>query len=178
MKYILIFEDFIIEQVETDSMLTSKSYNIEDMKKKMKEYETQKNKIRTVFLNDKLKDSEIPNQLKDLLKNKDPNKFVFSNEFSQMEADVCNISRQIRQKENYIKSLPTKPEVETSPLNPQSKEINKMLVSRTKNEQQDFQKEISSLKEMLLKKEEVKNKFISDFEKKISNLKKEVSSIK
>ena len=42
-------------------------------------------KIRSVFSNDKIEDIEIPNLLKDYLKDKDVNKFVFENENSKTQ---------------------------------------------------------------------------------------------
>jgi len=188
MKYLSIYKDFISEQTATNveseteaPMTVGKSFSIQDMQNKMKEYNTQKNKIRSVFANDKLEDNEIPNLLKDYLKDKNAQKFVFENEFSQLEADLCNISRQIRKNELSSKNLDKDLEQErgqVSVLEPNSKETSKMAASSIQREKEDLKKKIQNLKELALQKEQAKNKILSDYEDRILNLKKDLTTNK
>jgi predicted nucleic acid-binding Zn-ribbon protein len=178
MKYILEYKSFVIEQNTQDVMAVSKQYNIKDMQNKIKEFESQIVKIRSVFQNDKINDSEIPNLLKDYLKDKDVNKFVFENEFSQLEADICNLSRKIRQKELKLTNLSKDLEAErgnVTPLDKDSKGMNQQAMSSIKQNQDSAKSELVDLKQQLLQKEESKNKVLKDFENKILNLKKEVT---
>ncbi len=148
------------------------------MQNKIKEFESQIVKIRSVFQNDKINDSEIPNLLKDYLKDKDVNKFVFENEFSQLEADICNLSRKIRQKELKLTNLSKDLEAErgnVTPLDKDSKGMNQQAMSSIKQNQDSAKSELVDLKQQLLQKEESKNKVLKDFENKILNLKKEVT---
>lgn len=181
MRHITVFKDFIKEQNTSDVMSVSKEFNIVDMQKKIKDFNTQKVKIRSVFSNDKIEDIEIPNLLKDYLKDKDVNKFVFENEFSQLEADICNLSRKIRQKELKLTNLSKDLESERgnlSPLDKDSKEMNQKAMSSIKQNQDNSKTELEDLKKQLLQKEENKNKVLSDYEDKIQNLKKEVTITK
>ena len=165
MKYLNIYKDFIKEQAaqavttnppsttqngtEGDAMSVSKQYNVQDLQKTMKDYETQKSRIRSVFSNDKLQDNEIPNLLRDFLKDKNVGKFLFDNEFSQLEADVCNLSRQIRKKELSMKNLEEDIKNErggVSVLEPSSKENSKENVSQIQKDQESVRKEIQNLK--------------------------------
>ncbi len=181
MKFISLYRDFILEQTsnEVDPMVASRSFNKKDLQDKIKEYQNQITKVRTVFSNDKLSDVDIPNQLKDFLKDKDTKKFVFDNELTQLEVDVCNISRQLRKKELELNKL--KQDVKTqrtniSPLEPQSKENSEENITKIQTDQSNIQKELQRLRELLLKKEKNKNDVVRDYEEKLKNIEKEIRS--
>ena len=187
MKYLNLFEDYLKEQnvvsddeqQSSDPMSVSKNFNFQDLQKKLKEYQSQVTKVKTVFLNDKLPDEKIAEQLREYLKNKDVKKFVFNNELTQLEADVCNLARQIRKKEidlqDYTKQMKT---TQTSPLEPDMKDINKENISQMRSDQQSVSKELQRLRELLVTKEKTKNEVLDDFEEKIKNLQKEIRSNK
>lgn len=183
MKYLNLFQDYVLEQninnlegeQSTDPMSVSKNFNLQELQKKMKEYQSQIGKVKTVFLNDKLPDEKIADQLREYLKNKDVRKFVFNNEFTQLEADVCNLARQIRKKEmelgDFEKGIKS---TKTSPLEPDTENITRENISKMKSDKEAVSKELQRLRELLVKKEQTKNEVLGDFEEKIKNLKKEI----
>ena len=183
MKYLNFFKEYLLEQntntVEneqpTDPMSVSKNFNLKDLQNKMKEYQSQIGKVKTVFLNDKLPDEKIADQLREYLKNKDVKKFVFNNEFTQLEADICNLARQVRKKEmelgDFDKQIKS---TKTSPLEPDTENITRENISKMKSDKESVSKDLQRLRELLVTKEKTKNEVLDDFDEKIKNLRKEI----
>lgn len=185
MKHIKFFMDYLTEQfqqeigvgVPNNPMSVGNVNNLKDLEKKLKDYNSQKNKIRNIFLNDKLSDDQVSQQLRDFLKNKDVNKFVFENDFSQLEADVCNMARQIRKKEDRIKKLEDdlKSKNKTpSPLEISSRTFREDMADNSEKEKTLLNKELRELQLSIDRKEKLKNKTLAEFNKKIQNMKKEL----
>jgi len=177
MKFITGYKEFVVEQIVESppnrQMNISKSFQLQEMTKRIKDYEKQRSKIRSVFSDDRLSDDDIPNRLRDFLKDKNEQKFVFENEFSQLEADICNLSRQIRKKELSLKNLEAdkQKKIKSSSNN---LDDSKNSIEGIQKDQDEIKKSIQILQQQIIKKEANKNKIISEFEKKIEDMKKEL----
>ena len=111
------------------------------------------------------------------MKNKDINKFVFENDFSQLEADVCNLNRQIRKKELELKNLEEDSKnlkSNISPLQPMSKERAKESSTNNANKQLEIKNSLSDLRKLLFTKSKYKDDVLKDFEKRITNVNNEI----
>jgi CII-binding regulator of phage lambda lysogenization HflD len=170
MKFLIKFDRYLFEQTNADpnvNMETNTAINYDNM---VKEYNSKKSLISTFFESPKITDIDIQKQLKMYTNEKG----VFENDLLRMWWELCNLTRQIKTKENQINNVEKDVDKQENKLNTSDTEIKpkiQQIVSNMKNISTNYANDVQNLKEKI-------KKLGDDIEKKLSDYKSQSKNIK
>ncbi len=150
MKFIYPYKLFIGEQITDETDESLKRNRVQDLDKKVKEYNSKQGEITTFFENPKLT-SEL--REKELKKYLDP-RGVFKNDLLKIWWDICNLTHEVKMKEQKISSVESdiqKKQSQSKSSDVDTKLNYNQIITNLKDISQSHTKDVSDLREKILK---------------------------
>jgi hypothetical protein len=182
MKRLIKYSRFIFEQnlkpnpSDSETSLSKKN-RLEDLTKWIKEFNTQKNQIKQIYMDKSLDEKARKEKLKPFLKSSNTVDLEFNNDLLRIWSESCSLLRKIDDLSELLKkdNLDLKDETLTSKSgddDTKKRSIENVNLLKTKIDNRSV--ELEELKKQFLLKEKDKNTKIKDYEEELKKIRNEI----